>query len=197
MSLEVKMANLGVNQKDVNIAASELFREGKPVTITTVRERIGSGSFSTVSKYLANWKVDQGKQENIPPISELYQKQMSEIWALVHSEIEKTFEEKRLEMEKEKIKWEEEKKSFLHEIEKLEIENSAKTDQLKKAEDQLKAEKEEYEKRLANSFKVELQIPMLQEKIASLEIRLEEAGKRAERFEFQLIEIAKGKTKGE
>lgn len=187
------MANLGVDQTAVNIAANSLFREGKPVTISSVRTRIGSGSFTTVSKYLSVWKSNQAKSESIPPMSEIYQKQMSRLWELVYSEVEKSFEEKALQMEQEKITWEEERKSFLHEIEKLEIDNLSKVEQSKKMEATFKVAKTDYEQRLAAGFKAELEIPKLQEKIVSLEARLEEANKRAERLENQLIEIAKAK----
>ncbi len=187
------MGNLGIDQTAVNIAANSLFREGKPVTISSVRHRIGSGSFTTVAKYLAIWKSNQAMSEAIPPMTEMYQKQMSKLWELVYSEVEKSFEEKKLQMEQEKITWEEERKSFMHEIEKLEIDNLSKVEQSKKMEATFKNAKTDYEQRLASGFRAELEIPKLQEKIVSLESRLEDATKRAERLENQLIEIAKAK----
>jgi chromosome segregation ATPase len=49
--------------RDQVFEAAELFREkGEDPTYITIRERLGSGSFTTISKYLREWKAVGGRQ---------------------------------------------------------------------------------------------------------------------------------------
>lgn len=55
----------GVTREDVFAAASEIFASGKNPTQATVRTALGRGSFSTISKYLAEWRSQQTEAEAI------------------------------------------------------------------------------------------------------------------------------------
>jgi chromosome segregation ATPase len=55
---------MAITREEVFGAAEALVGEGEEPTYITVRERLGSGSFSTVSKYLREWKAGaKGKDE--------------------------------------------------------------------------------------------------------------------------------------
>lgn len=51
-----KMPRVGVTREQVWSAADKIFAEGKVVTQEKVRVELGSGSHSTIGKYLREWK---------------------------------------------------------------------------------------------------------------------------------------------
>jgi chromosome segregation ATPase len=65
------MARTGIEYQDVAEAAQEILRENLPLTIEQVRVRLGTGSFSTVSKYLNQFKdllqPHSSAADNLPP----------------------------------------------------------------------------------------------------------------------------------
>lgn len=52
---------MAITREEVFQAAESLVGVGEEPTYITVRERLGSGSFSTISKYLREWKAAAGK----------------------------------------------------------------------------------------------------------------------------------------
>lgn len=182
-----------ISEENVHWAASDIFREGKPVTISSVRERLGSGSFSTISKFLDSWRAKQAQDTEVPEMSELFKVNMRKIWEITYRDVEKSFQEKKEALHQEKVKLEEEKKALLHEIEKLEIDNSSKSKRTKDIEELLQKERDEFEKRLASGYKALGSLSHLEEKVRSLQAQLDEAKKRAERFESKLLEISNSK----
>ena len=77
------MARQGISKEQVYEAAAALREEGISPTVQAVRERIGSGSFSTISGHLADWKAEHAAQgpADIPPIPEKVQAAFAQIWA--------------------------------------------------------------------------------------------------------------------
>jgi hypothetical protein len=55
----------GITREDVFEAASIIFAGGKNPTQVLVRSRLGKGSFSTISKYLSEWRQQQTDAEAI------------------------------------------------------------------------------------------------------------------------------------
>ena len=55
----------GITREDVFEAASIIFAGGKNPTQASVRSRLGKGSFSTISKYLSEWRQEQTDAEAI------------------------------------------------------------------------------------------------------------------------------------
>lgn len=55
----------GITRENVFEAASEIFAGGKNPTQASVRSRLGKGSFSTISKYLSEWRQQQTDVEAI------------------------------------------------------------------------------------------------------------------------------------
>lgn len=57
---KVNMAHAhGLTREEIFNAASEIFATGKNPTQAVVRAKLGKGSFSTISKYLAEWREQQ------------------------------------------------------------------------------------------------------------------------------------------
>ncbi len=55
----------GITKEDVFAAASAIFANGKNPTQAAVRSSLGKGSFSTISKYLSEWKEQQTDAESL------------------------------------------------------------------------------------------------------------------------------------
>lgn len=50
------MARTGITQQQVIDAAEQLHAEDKPITVQSLREAVGAGSFSTISTHLRRWQ---------------------------------------------------------------------------------------------------------------------------------------------
>jgi hypothetical protein len=60
------MARQGISKEQVYTAAAELREEGTAPTVQAVRERIGSGSFSTINTHLGLTQCHSGKDGFFP-----------------------------------------------------------------------------------------------------------------------------------
>jgi len=77
------MARQGITREQVFAAAEELREEGIAPTVQTVRERIGSGSFSTINAHLGAWKEQNAgvAVAAIPAIPDKVQAAFVQMWA--------------------------------------------------------------------------------------------------------------------
>lgn len=75
------MARQGISKAQVYTAAAELREEGIAPTVQAVRERIGSGSYSTINTHLADWKAENAAQAvaDIPAMPEKVQEAFNRI----------------------------------------------------------------------------------------------------------------------
>lgn len=53
----------GITREDVFASATDIFAQGKNPTQAKIRSALGKGSFSTISKYLAEWREQQTDSE--------------------------------------------------------------------------------------------------------------------------------------
>ncbi|MCP4406347.1 MAG: hypothetical protein GY807_00995 [Gammaproteobacteria bacterium] len=81
------MGRAGISKKQVFEAAGALTDEGVSATVQAVRQRIGSGSFSTISAHLADWKAEHAGQvpANIPDMPEKVTLAFAQVWAVAGS----------------------------------------------------------------------------------------------------------------
>ncbi len=91
------MSRNGITQDEVAIAAQSLAAADKPVTVQTVREHLGTGSFTTIAQHLAQWrqqaKIVSTEAASLPPEVEVAaNKAIASIWqsamAIARREIE-------------------------------------------------------------------------------------------------------------
>jgi len=64
-------ARRAVTQADVDAAANAILASGGRASVRAVRERLGSGSFSTIGPKLESWRDAQGIREGSAPASQL------------------------------------------------------------------------------------------------------------------------------
>ena len=55
------MGRPGIEQGKVREVIDELDAEGKAISVTSIRERLGSGSYSTLGAVLAAWRRERAK----------------------------------------------------------------------------------------------------------------------------------------
>lgn len=99
------MANKGLQERDIFDAAYQLEKQNQKITAKAIREHIGSGSMTTISKHLKNWprlkmsyleeinNVDlkqllNGIDDNL--LCEYFQNELPQITALVLSHLSPT-----------------------------------------------------------------------------------------------------------
>ncbi len=73
------MAKQIVTQEGVNQACESLVAEGIEPSIVAVQERIGGGSYSTVKRYMDEWKKQIEEEGNNIPIPDVVLKKSSEL----------------------------------------------------------------------------------------------------------------------
>ncbi len=83
----------GLRQEDVFQAASEIFASGKNPTQATVRAKLGRGSFSTISKYLLDWRENQPEAlitrlPHVGDIPEDIQQALRRFYGLIKAQVE-------------------------------------------------------------------------------------------------------------
>src|SRR5262245_64089112 len=60
------MARPGVGAEKILEAIRQLEVEGKEVTVTAVRDRLGNGSFSTIGAVVSDWRHRRAKETRTP-----------------------------------------------------------------------------------------------------------------------------------
>ena len=95
----------GVTEDKIWAAAEAIDAEGKNATNAAVRERLGSGSFTTISASMKRWRVRKAaaaapKVEPIPDqLSEVVQTAMSQIWSHAIKTAESRLDEAKAQLE--------------------------------------------------------------------------------------------------
>jgi len=120
------MARTGITKDQVFEVAREIRDEGGTVTIAAVRGRLGNtGSFSTYSRHLAEWRRKESPENKAPPtpasVETIARRLWSEAWRLASESLEAAGQQ-----------WDKEKKHLELELHNLAIE----LDQSKKAFDE-------------------------------------------------------------
>lgn len=126
------MARPGINYFDVETAAKSLQVEGKPLTLTNIRSKLGTGSKGTLAKHLREFKAKhpmghEGSGHNIPPallfLVEDFWLKMNEDAELRFQEEEETYQQQLHTLNNENQTIRKEKLELLNQISKLSIHN--------------------------------------------------------------------------
>ncbi|MBF0299479.1 MAG: DNA-binding protein [Oligoflexia bacterium] len=178
------MANTGINENQVFNAADELIEKGVNPTIEALREKIGTGSFATISKYLSQWKVARSPKQEIPDIPSEFTSYIRKFWSVCYKEASAKLEIEREAFRAERAKIVEDREELHKVIQKLEEECSFTL-----------TEKIRIEKKLENTNQ---QISKLNEELVKTQTLLEsseqrriEISDRADRLEQQVTSILK------
>lgn len=116
------MATKALTPEQIFLCADQLVQEGRKPTLAALRERLGSGSMSTLQKSLSQWKAQ--RQVASPP-SSLAPSDVPALLRAVQSEIERAVEQVRLPLQEEILSLKNEAAEWSREIERLESEKES------------------------------------------------------------------------
>ncbi len=116
------MARQGITPDQVHTAATALSEEGVSPTVQAVRERIGSGSYTTISAHLTGWRSEHAGQvpANIPDMPEKVGAAFHQVWSVAARAAQEDVETQRQALEAMRREMEKEKADMGAEIERLE-----------------------------------------------------------------------------
>lgn len=186
------MANVGIEQKDVFEAANSLVLLGLEPTIKAIREKLGNtGSLTTISKYREEWLKWKEAQSPVAAIPESFTVAANNLWSAAFREAEKIFQSQKEAVSLEKQKWEEERKVYNLELEKLEMDNLTKAKRVEEVESLYQQESKSKNELFESINKLSEQNAKLKGEIEALKERLSSEADRNQRLEKQLIDLIK------
>jgi chromosome segregation ATPase len=161
------MARQGISKEQVYTAAAELREEGITPTVQAVRERIGSGSFSTINTHLAEWKTEHAAQAvaDIPAMPEKVQEAFARIWATAARSAQEDVETQREALEAMRREMDKERAAMAEEIERLEGELEETTTKAAQLETDLTAERQAGEEKAEQVTALTIEKTRLEEQV--------------------------------
>lgn len=129
------MARQGVSQQQIFETAQALLESGQSVTVSSVRDKLGTGSYSTISTHLATWREanDNRQVADIPDLPASVDTALRQVWGIAWKESQALIKAERDGLELARRDIEQEKQDMGKEIARLEAENNAQGNELKKA----------------------------------------------------------------
>lgn len=191
------MARTGITEQQVFEAAEALLQEGQGVTVSSVRERLGSGSYTTINAHLGKWREanDNRRPADIPEIPPSVDNALRHVWALAWKEAQERIKTEREGLDAARREMEREKKDLEGEIVRLEAQIDAQGDEIKKCS-RLLAEKNTALSEAENAKQTLLvENVRLEERGKAGEERAGELRRELDRLHERLRELAAAKAK--
>ena len=189
------------SKEKIREAIRELEAEKKEVTVVTVRERLGSGSYSTIKDVLNVWRSEQAEivELAVPEMPETLTHLLRRLWVEAWKAADSVHETERQACERKEIEHERLKAEMTHEIHRLEegfAEVDADRESLRAS---FKKVEEELQRKEVERAKAEASVGTLQAELAELRAESRKAldtiaawVERASRAEARLEELVKG-----
>ena len=182
------MARTGISKEQVFEAASALLEEGTAASVQAVRERIGSGSYTTITRHLEEWRKENAAQvpAHIPDMPEKVMGAFRQVWATASMAAREDVDTQRQALEAMRREMEQEKADMAAEIERLEtaLEEAAAArealDKEREAENAARAQAEE------QTAALRLENARLEERAKAAQARGDELKGQLERLEDKL-----------
>jgi hypothetical protein len=189
------MARTGIEEKDVFEAADRLIEAGKAPTLEAIREKLGTGSFATISAHLKKWREQKIQESPIPEPPEALATTLKQIWATAFRMASDEFDGARAVWEFERKNLATENDQMLSEIKKLEEVHLSEESKRREAEAKAEGALQNKEKLEAEVYELREKLAGVQAKLEANQDRLKETAARAERLENELASIAKAQAR--
>jgi Plasmid replication region DNA-binding N-term len=199
------MARLGLTDADIQLAIQALEAEGVPLTVSTIRSRLGSGSFSTISAVLRRHRDERDRSIRavVPELPQPILGMFEQLWAEAYRRADAIADAERQSHAQEKAVWEKAAAEMQTEIERLEKAMADNVAQIEEVRTALAAKTQalqgaELEKVRFEAALTGAQTELQQARDSSLKIQeqLTSWVERATRAETRLETTKKDKTKG-
>jgi outer membrane murein-binding lipoprotein Lpp len=190
-----------INQDKIREAIKELEAEKKEVNAITIRERLGSGSYSTIAAVLAAWRREQAAAVRpiIPEMPETLTHILRHLWAEAWKAADSAHESERQAREREEIEHKRLQAEMGQEITRLEAELARVESERESARAASTKAEEELARERVERAKAESTVGTLQAEMTKLRAESHKAletvtawVERASRAEARLEELAKG-----
>ena len=191
------MARTGITKEGVFEAIEALREDNHPVTVSSVRDQLGSGSYSTISTHLAAWREanDKSKSSDHPDMPENVNKAFRQVWAMAWKEAQSTIQAEREALALARQQMEQDRKDMAGEISRLEVENTAQGDKIKK-EGELLSEKDKELSEAQNALNnLKIENARLDERAKSAESRAGELKEELDKLHDRLREVTEKQKK--
>src|SRR5262249_45722230 len=118
------MARPGIGSERILEVIRELEGQGVEPTVTAVRERLGTGSYSTIGAVLADWRQSRAKgaRPAVPEAPDAVRNLFGQLWAEAWNAAMRVHEPERQAFARERQEYERGKSEMLSEIARLETE---------------------------------------------------------------------------
>lgn len=187
------MARQGIQETQVFQTAETLINgHNREPTVQAIREKLGAGSYVTISKHLKKWREIRAK-ESTPPTPNEILALTRQIWVKACQDATTSLDEKKQAFNVEKENWNYEREKMLQEIDKLEVQEATSSNKMAKLEARIKEDKEANRKRSQDYQAIKEKLVKLETQLESSEERRKEALSRANKLEKELTNIAKNK----
>ena len=195
------MGRPGIEPDKIRGVIRELESEGKTVSVTSIRERLGSGSYSTIGVVLAEWRKEQAKAvlPAVPAIPEGVTHLARHLWAeawkaadSVHEPEREKFQRERAEHERLRAEMGQEIARLEAELSRLEAERELALDTLTKAGEELERERVERAKAESTAQTLQAELTKLRDESRKTLETVAAWVERATRAEARLEELSKG-----
>ena len=187
------MARQGITRDQVYETAATLRDEGVQPTVQAVRERLGSGSFSTISAHLAEWKTEHGAQAvaDIPAMPDKVQAAFQQIWATTARSAQEGLETQRQALEAMRREMDKERSEMAGEIKRLEKALEETATRANALETALSAEREAGQEKDQQLTSLRIENARLDERAKAAEERAAEHKNQLEGLQEKFTELAK------
>lgn len=165
------MPRPGLTEEQFLEAVEVLLSNGRPVTVSAIRDVLGTGSFSTISAFLAKWKERRSSAADlhVPAMPESVDRAAKTFWSIAIREAFESVKLDREALEAARKEMETEKQEIEAEISRLEAENSGLTEHLEHIQGQL-TQSQADNKRLQDAFNLlNVENARLEERLKSAE----------------------------
>jgi chromosome segregation ATPase len=138
------MARLGLTDTDIKLAIQALEAEGAALTVSSIRSRLGSGSFSTISAVLQRHREerDRSARTAVPELPQPILRLFEQLWAEAWRQADAIADAERQAHAKEKAAGENARAEMQTEIERLEKVTAEKTVEAQELKTALEAKAE-------------------------------------------------------
>lgn len=185
------MARTGITKQQVVKAIEELKRRNHPITVSAIRDELGTGSYSTISTYLSAWKEasEQQKIADYPEIPEQIRRSFDDMWRAAWEAAQESVQAEREALTTARTLIEREKEEMAAEIARLESEISDQTAERHKLTETLALKTEAMHKLEKTKNDLELQNARLDERNKSSEQRAHDLKEELEKLHARFQEV--------
>jgi chromosome segregation ATPase len=185
------MARAGITQEQVLEAAQALLEEGITPTVAAVRERLGSGSYTTISAHLAEWRSQNTQAPaNIPEMPERVRTALNQVWAQAAAAAQEGLETQRQALEAMRRELDKERADMGAEIERLERAQEQAQEQIEHLRASFTEAQTTNREAQAQLLELKVENARLGERASSAEGRGAELREQVQGLQQQLAELA-------